>query len=163
MEKSQCCINPHKKNDKQILSNYRPASLLPVFSKIFERLIYNSMHKHIIDNNLLSPNQSGFRTGYSCTNQLLSITSDIFHCFDEGMETRAILLDISKAFDKVWHKGLIYKLRQYGFSGNLLALLTDFLSNRKQRVVLNGQHSSRADSRCSPRFHPRTTTFSRLH
>ena len=61
------------------------------------------------------------------------------------METRAIFLDISKAFDKVWHKGLIYKLRQYGFSGNLLALLTDFLSNRKQRVVLNGQHSSWAD------------------
>ena len=61
------------------------------------------------------------------------------------METRAILLDISKAFDKVWHKGLIYKLRQYGVSGNLLALLTDFLSNRKQRVVLNGQHFTWAD------------------
>ena len=61
------------------------------------------------------------------------------------METRAIFLDISKAFDKVWHKGLIYKLRQYGFTGSLLALLTDFLSNRRQRVVLNGQHSSRAD------------------
>ena len=72
-----------------------------------------------------------YRTGDSCINQLLSITYDIFHCFDEGMETRAIFLDISKAFDKVWHKGLIYKLRQYSFSGNLLALLTDFLSNRK--------------------------------
>ena len=144
MEKSQCCTDPQK-NDKQILSNYRPVSLLPVCSKIFERLIYNSMYKHISDNNLLSPNQSGFRTGDSCINQLLSITYDIFHCFDEGMETRAIFLDISKAFDKVWHKGLIYKLRQYGFSGNLLALLTDFLSNRKQRVVLNGQHSSWAD------------------
>ena len=58
------------------------------------------------------------------------------------MEARAIFLDISKAFDKVWHKGLIYKMRQYGFSGNLLALWTDFLSNRKQRVVLNGQHSN---------------------
>ena len=103
------------------------------------------MYKHISDNNLLSPNQSGFRTGDSCINQLLSITYDIFHCFDEGMETRAIFLDISKAFDKGLHKGLIYKLRQYGFSGNLLALLTDFLSNRKQRVVLNGQHSSWAD------------------
>ena len=54
----------------------------------------------------------------------------------------AIFLDISKAFDKVLHKGLIYKLRQYGFSGNLLALLTVLLSNRKQRVVLNGRHSS---------------------
>ena len=144
MEKGQCCTDPQK-NDKQILSNYRPVSLLPVCSKIFERLIYNSMYKHISDNNLLSPNQSGFRTGDSCINQLLSITYDIFHCFDEGMETRAIFLDISKAFDKVWHKGLIYKLRQYGFSGNLLALLTDFLSNRKQRVVLNGQHFSWAD------------------
>ena len=128
------------KNDKQILSNYRPAFLLPVCSKIFERLIYNSMHKHINDNNLLSPNQSGFRTGDSCINPLLSITYDIFHCFDEGMETRPIFLDISKAFDKVWDKGLIYKLRQCGFSGNLLALLTDFLRNRKQRIVLTGQH-----------------------
>ena len=75
----------------------------------------------------------------------MSITYDILHCFDEGLETRAIFFDISKAFDKVWHKGLICKLRQYGFTGNLLALLTDFLSNRKQRVVLNGQDSSRAD------------------
>ena len=62
-----------------------------------------------------------------------------------GMEPRAIFLDISKAFDKVRHKGLIYKLRQYGFTGNLLTLLTDFLSNRKQRVVLNEQHFSQAD------------------
>ena len=103
------------------------------------------MYKHIRDNNFLSPNQSGFRTGDSCINQLLSITYDIFHCFDEGMETRAIFLDISKAFDKVQHKGLIYKLCQYGFSGNLLALLTDFLCNRKQRVVLNGQNWYWAD------------------
>ena len=103
------------------------------------------MYKHISDNNLLSPNQSGFRTGDSCINQLLSITYDIFHCFDEGMKTRTIIFAISKAFDKVWHKGFIYKLRQYVFTGNLFALLTDFLSNRKQRVVLNGQHSSWAD------------------
>ena len=61
------------------------------------------------------------------------------------MVTRAIFLDISQAFDKVWHKGLIYRLRQYGFSGNLLALLIDFLSNTKQRVVSNGQHSPWAD------------------
>ena len=65
------------------------------------------MCKHVNDNNLLSPNQSGFRTGDSCINQLLSITYDIYHSFDEGFETRAIFLDISKAFDKVWHEGLI--------------------------------------------------------
>ena len=74
-------------------------------------------------------------------NQLLSVTYDIIHCFGKGMETRAILLGISKTFEKVWHKGLIYKLYQYGFTGNLLTLITDLLSNRKQRLVLNSQHS----------------------
>ena len=127
-----------KKNDKQILSNYRPVSLLAVCSKLFECLIYNSMYKHISDNNLLLPNQSGFRTEDSCINQLLSITYDIFHCFDKGMETRAMFLDISEAFNKIWHKGLLCKLCQYGFTRNLLTILTDILSNRKQRVVLNG-------------------------
>ena len=103
------------------------------------------MYKHISDINLLSFSQSGFCTGDSCITQLLSNTYDIFHCFDEEIETRAIFLDIPKAFDKVWHGELIYKLRQYGFTADLLTLLTDFLSNRKQRVVLNGQHSSWAD------------------
>ena len=103
------------------------------------------MYKYISDNNLLSPNQSDFLTGDSYINQLLSITHYIYHSFDEGFETRAIFLDISKAFDKVWHEGLIYKLRQHGFSGDLLSLLIDFLTNRKQRVVLNGQNSSWAD------------------
>ena len=144
MEKSQCCTEPQK-NDKQILSNCRAVSLLPVWSKIFERLIYHSAWKDISDNNLLLPNQSSFRTGDSCINQLLSIIYDIVHCFDEEMETRAIYLDICKAFDKVWHKGLIYKLCQYGYTGNLWTLLTDFLSNWKQRAVLNGQQSSCTD------------------
>ena len=135
----------HKKNDKQILFNYLPVSLLSVCSKIFERLIYHSMYKHISDNNVLSSNQLGFHTGDSCINQLLSITYGIYHCFDEGIETKAIFSDIFKAFDKGWHKGLIYKLHQYGFTGNLFTLLTDFLSNRKQGVFLNGKYFSWAD------------------
>ena len=90
----------------------------------------------------MSPNQSGFCTGDSCINQLLSITHNIYHSFDEEFETRAIFRDISKAFDKVWHKGLIYKLCLYGFLGDLLSLLIDFLTNRKHRVVWNGQNSS---------------------
>ena len=63
--------------------------------------------KNISDNNLLSPNQSSFRTGDSCIKKILSITYDIFHGLDEGMETRAIFLDISKPFDKIWHKDLL--------------------------------------------------------
>ena len=132
----------HKKGNKQSLENYRPISLLPICSKIFERLIYNEMFTFFTENNLISPNQSGFRPGDSCVNQLLAITHEIYKSFDEGFEVRGVFLDISKAFDKVWHEGLLLKLNQNGISGNLLKLLPDFLSYRKQRVVLNGQHSS---------------------
>ena len=100
------------------------------------------MFKFFIDNNLISPNQSGFRPGDSCINQLLSITHEIYSSLDEGYEVRGVFLDISKAFDKVWHDGLIYKLQKNGICGNLLNVLVDFLKNRKQRVVLNGQYSS---------------------
>ena len=132
----------HKKGNKQSLKNYRPISLLPICSKIFERLIYNEMFTFFTENNLISPNQSGFRPGDSCVNQLLAITHEIYKSFDEGFEVRGVFLDISKAFDKVWHEGLLLKLNRNGISGNLLNLLRDFVSCRKQRVVLNGQHSS---------------------
>ena len=132
----------HKKSDKQNINNYRPVSLLPICGKIFERLIFNEMFKFFTSNNLISPNQSGFKPGDSCINQLLSITHEIYKSFDDGLEVRGVFLDISKAFDKVWHEGLIFKLKQNGISGDLLQILSDFLSNRKQRVVLNGQNSS---------------------
>ena len=94
------------------------------------------------ENNLISPNQSGFRPGDSCINQLLAIIHEIYKSFDEGFEVRGVFLDISKVFDKVWHEGLLLKLNQNGTSGNFLKLLCDFLSFWKQRLVLNGQHSS---------------------
>ena len=95
------------------------------------------MFRFFIENELISPNQSGFKPGDSCVNQLLSITHEIYKSFDEGLEVRSVFLDISKAFDKVWHDGIIYKLTRNGITGNLLNLLRDFLSDRKQRVVLN--------------------------
>ena len=78
---------------------------------------------------------------------MLSITHDIFKGFDANppLDTRGTFLDISKVFDRVWHDGLIFKLRSYGVSGNLLALLQDFLSGRVQRVVLNGHNSRGTD------------------
>ena len=93
---------------------------------------------------LLCPHQSGFRSSDSCQSQLLSIVHDIYASFDQSptLEVRANFLDISKAFDKVWHKGLIFKLEHIGISGNLLSLLKSFLNNRFQRVVLNGQCSN---------------------
>ena len=100
------------------------------------------MLKFFTKNNLKSQNQSGFKPGDSCTNQLLSITHQIYKSFDDGHEVLSMFLDMSKAFDKVWHKGLIFKLKQNGILGNLLSTLTDFLKLRKQSVVLNGQLSS---------------------
>ena len=85
--------------------------------------------------NLINP-------GDSYINQLLSITHEIYSSFDEGLEVRSVFLDISKAFDKVWHDSIIFKLTQNGTSGNLLNLLCDFLNERKQRVVLNWQFST---------------------
>ena len=86
--------------------------------------------------------QSGFKPGDSCINQLLSITHDIYQSFDNGFEVRGVFLDISMTFDKVWHKGLIFKLKQNGVAGNFLNTLADFLKDRKQRVVLNSQNST---------------------
>ena len=91
---------------------------------------------------MISTNQSRFRPGDSCVNQLLTITQEIYKSVHKGFEVRGVFWDISKAFDKLWHKGLLSKLNQHGISGNLLKLLRDFLSCRKQKVVLNGQHSS---------------------
>ena len=91
------------------------------------------MSKYFLDNNLISPKQSPFRPGDSCIKQLLSITHDICTSFHNGLEVREAFLDISKAFDKVWHDGLIYKLKQNGVKDKLLCILIDFLKNRQKK------------------------------
>ena len=95
-----------------------------------------------IKNGLILQNQSGFKTGDSCVNQLLSLTHEIYKSFDDGLDVRSVFLDISKALDKVWHEDIIFKLKQNGISAELFNLLCDFLRNRKQRVVLNGHVST---------------------
>ena len=126
--------NSDKKGDMQLLQNYQPVSLLPTCGKIFGRIIFNPIFEYLEKNSLLCPNQSGFRPFDSCENQLLSIVHDIYANFDQNptLEMRANFLDISKAFDKVWHEGLLFKLECIGISGNLLSLLKSFLSNRFQ-------------------------------
>ena len=133
-----------KKGDKQSVSNYRPISLLPIFSKIFERIIFNAIFNYMDQNNFFNPNQSGFRPGDSCIHQLISITHDIHKSFDANpsQEVRALFLDISKAFDRVWHKGLLYKIKNFGIEGKLFNLIESFLSDRYQRVTINGQTSN---------------------
>ena len=136
-------IPVHKKGDKQVLKNYRPVSLLPICGKIFEKLIFNALYSFFEDHKLLNPCQSGFKKNDSCINQLVSITHEIYSAFDcnPSLEVRGVFLDLSKAFDKVWHDGLIYKLKSLGISGSLLKLIQNYLDNRFQRVLLNGQTS----------------------
>ena len=134
----------HKKNSKQLFNNYRPMLLLPICSKLFEKLIFDSIYSFMIHNKLLNSFQSGFRPNDSCINQLISITHNIYRAFDANpsLEVRGVFLDLSKAFDKVWHEGLLYKLKSNGINGNALQLIKSFLHKRCQRIVLKGQSQS---------------------
>ena len=97
-----------EKITKQLIENYSPISLLPVCGKILEQIIYNKIFEFFSENELISHNQSGFRSGDSCINQLLCITHDICQSLDDSLETRGVFLDISKTFDQVWYQGLLF-------------------------------------------------------
>ena len=105
------------------------------------------MLNFFLENDLTSPKQSGLRPGDCGINQLLSTNHEILSAFDIGLKVRGLFLDVSKALDKVWLAELIYKLRQNGICGDLINILNVFLTNRKVRVVLNGQCSSWVDIR----------------
>ena len=97
---------------------------------MFEKLLFDVIYDHLSKHELKSSHQSGFRPGESTINQLLLIAHNIYRAFDEtpSREIRAIFLDLSKAFDTVWHEGLIYKLKANGLSGNILKILKEYLS-----------------------------------
>jgi hypothetical protein len=127
-----------KKGDPSLVNNYRPISLLSNIEKVFERLIFKHVYNFFLDNNILSPFQSGFVPGDSPVNQLTFIYHSFCKAIDEGKEVRAVFFDISKAFDRVWHKGLIAKLKSAGINGQLLKWFNSYLTNRRQRVLLPG-------------------------
>lgn len=112
--------------------NYRPISLLNTMSKLFERIIQERMLRHIDENDLLLPEQFGFRRQHSTTHQLLRVIKHIrVNAAKRRKSTGMVLLDVEKAFDSVWHNGLIYKLQQMQFPMTLTKLLMSYLSNRK--------------------------------
>ena len=131
-----------KKGDMTQCNNYRPVSLLPCISKVFEKIIFQHLFSYLKNQNIISSKQSGFIPGDSTTNQLSIICHNIYSALDSGDEVHGVFLDFSKAFDKVWHTGLLYKLKRYGVAGNILELIKSYLKNRKQRVLVNNTESS---------------------
>ena len=111
---------------------------------MFEKIVFYQLYSYFIANNLITNNQSGFRTGDLTVYQLLELVNIIHKSFNHKnvYEVRSVFLDISKAFDKVWHDGLIFKLKQNGICGSLITLLSSYLFNRKQRIILNGYSSN---------------------
>ena len=135
----QANVSPlYKKDDPSLVCNYRPISLLSSIGKVIEKIVHKHMFNYFNDNSIITCLQSGFVPGDSTVNQLVDIYNTFCKALDNGLEVRAVFCDISKAFDRVWHKGLIYKLKRAGINGLLLDWLSDYLTNRKQRVVIPG-------------------------
>ena len=123
------------------LSHFRPISVLPVLSKVLERVLLNQIQSHLIKYDLLSPHQSGFCSGYSTQDVLLHVTDKWLKGIDGGKFTGAVFLDLTKAFDTVDHSILCTKLTYYGFRGSSYDLLCNYLAGRQQRVLFHGDLS----------------------
>ena len=124
-----------KKLDRLLKSNYRPVSILPTLSKIYEKLLYQQMYEHF--DSIFSKYLSGFRKGHSMQHCLLFMLA-----LDNGLCTGILLTDLSKAFDCISHEFLIAKLNAYGFTKNALRLINDYLSKRRQRTKVGESFST---------------------
>ena len=132
----------HKKGPENLCSNYRPISLLSCVGKILEQCIHSRVLNYLKVNNIITQSQSGFMPGDSTVNQLTSIYHYLCTSFDQGINTQSIFFPgISKAFDRVWHKGLLKKIEAVGIIGDLALWFQNYLQNRKQAVVIKGKKS----------------------
>ena len=130
------------KKDKSYI---RPISILPTISKICELVIHDRMLKHCLENNIISEKQAAYLKGDSTVSQLLYIVHNIRKNWGQNKVTQGLFLDVSAAFDKVWHNGLLAKLSQIGVEGSFLDTLSSYLTDRRQVVVVNGEKSDVLD------------------
>ena len=130
-----------KKGSKSIPANYRPISLTCVMCRIMESFLKDTLMEHLVNNNLLSPRQHGFISGRSTVTQLLSYLDSCIGDIVNGDVVDVVYLDFQKAFEPVPHVRLIKKLIAYGIGGELLAWITEYLEDRNQVVVVNGEKS----------------------
>ena len=134
----------YKKNERTNIANYRPISLLPTLSKIFERVIHTQLYTYFDENKLLSEQQYGFREKHSTELAAVKLVDYINHEMDIGNTPEAIFIDLSKAFDTLNFDILIHKLQFYGLSGNSLALMKSYVTGRMQYVLFNKTKSDLA-------------------
>ena len=138
----------YKKDDPSLINNYRPISLLPSLSKILEKIIYKRVYNFFKQNNLLIPNQFGFRKHHSTDYAILQLCDKIIESFSNKEHLIAIFMDLSKAFDTIDHKILIRKLYSYGIRGQALSWFKDYLYNRQQYVAYKTHESPKQNINC---------------
>ena len=135
----------YKAGDPSLVSNYRPISLLSLPSKVLERIVHNKLLHHLLSNSLLSTSQFGFRPFSSTQEAIISATTDWHKFLDLKANVAAVFFDLSKAFDTIPHSGILNALSNVGVSGPLYKWFSNYLSNRRQCVVLDGHTSSLAN------------------
>ena len=131
-----------KSGDDTNISNYRPISILPCFSKILERIMYNKLYSYLEKNNILYNKQFGFKTGHSTDHAILHLVQIIFQGFDKNKFTISIFIDLSMASDTVDHSILIKKLENYGIKNINIAWFKSYLSNRKQYISFGNKKTN---------------------
>ena len=132
----------YKSGSKSDVSNFRPISVLPAFSKIFEKLILKQLLSHFNENNLFHECQFGFTKGRSTTDAGVNLIRYIYKAWEDSQDAIGIFCDLSKAFDCVDHQTLVSKLNHYGIKDKALCLISSYLNNRTQRVAINSTTSS---------------------
>ena len=136
-----------KKGEKHIAGNYRPVSLTSICCKHMEHILVKHILEHLDNHSILKDCQHGFRSRRSCETQLVTFVQELVDTMPGGGQTDVILMDFSKAFDKVPHQRLLRKLHHYGIRGDVLRWTENFLAQRKQRVILDGTTSEYAHVR----------------
>ena len=132
-----------KKGDSELIENYRPISTLPVFGKIFEKVIYCRLYSFLTSQNTLYENQFGFRKSHSTSHAINYSVSHIKRELEKKNYVLGIFIDLSKAFDTIDHKQMIYKLNHYGIRGTTNDLLKSYLTNRFQYTDCLGEKSEK--------------------
>ena len=131
-----------KKENNTLVTNYRPISVLPCFSKLLEHVMYSHLYKFLVENNILYQKQFGFQNAHSTEHAILQLVNQITEAFSQGKYTLGIFLDLSKAFDTVNHNILLEKLKAYGIQSENLKWFRSYLLNRKQFFVRRFQDRS---------------------